>query len=679
MNPTQQPPDQGAGARTWSDDGPWQRHLNTILSGMSDGFLLLDNELRIHYFNTAAQRILGKEEQTVLGRRLFEVFPEGRGSVFEKIYQEALAQQQERRIESYFAPHAEWYEVNAIPSDEGLAVFFRSITNRKKAEQALHDSEKRFRSYVEHTPYGLFISDATGRYRQVNQEACRLTGYRESELLTMRLGDILAPESRDIGRGHFQQVQQAGLVRGEVRLVRKDGEARWFSVSAVRVTDDRYLGFIEDIDERKRIREEVLRSRQVLAINHRVATIFLTAPDDQLFHDVLALLLHTFVSPIGLIGYLDEGGDLICPTMTREVWDKCQIPDKSIVFPRECWRGIWGRTLLEGQSVIAEGGMQVPPGHVPLHCVMAVPIVQREQVIGQFILANKEGGYSPDDLALLENIAEQVAPILRAHLDRIRQQELQEELEVVNRQLHKQESLARMAGAVAHNYNNKLMVILGNLEMALAELPAGESLVRSSLEDAQAASVQLSELGRDMLAYLGQPHSFRPCPTIDLAALVSRYAGECRPKLSARVVLEVRVPAEPLPVAVEPDHIRRALDRLVTNALESLNETEGRIEVSVERADPAAMEDGYQIPIDWQPPARNYVCLTVGDSGCGMDQEELEHIFDPFYTKKFIGRGMGLPLTLGIVRQYEGMIKVVSEPGGGSAFTLYLPLAGFEG
>jgi signal transduction histidine kinase len=365
--------------------------------------------------------------------------------------------------------------------------------------------------------------------------------------------------------------------------------------------------------------------------------------------------------------------------MTREVWDKCQIPDKSVVFPRECWGGIWGRTLLEGQSIIAEGDLQVPPGHVPLHCVMAVPIVQREQVIGQFILANKEGGYSPDDLALLENIAEQVAPILRAHLDRIRQQALQEELELVNRQLHKQESLARMAGAVAHNYNNKLMVILGNLEMALAELPAGASLVRSSLEDAQAASVQLSELGRDMLAYLGQSHSARPCPTIDLVDLVNRYAGECRSNLPARVALELRVPAEPLPVAVEPDHIRRALDRLVANALESLNEAGGRIEVSVERADPAAMEDGYQIPIDWQPSARSYVGLTVGDSGCGMDQEELEHIFDPFYTKKFIGRGMGLPLTLGIVRQYEGMITVVSEPGGGSAFTLYLPLAGSEG
>ncbi len=679
MSPTQQPPDRDAGARIWSDDGSWRRQLNTILSGMSDGFLLLDNELRVHYFNTAAQRILGKEEQTVLGRRLFEVFPEGRGSVFEKFYQEALSQQQERRIETYFAPHAEWYEVNAIPFDDGLAVFFRSITSRKKAEQALRESEQRFRSYVEHTPYGLFISDATGRYRQVNREACRLTGYCESELLTMRLGDILAPESRDIGRDHFQQVQQAGLVRGEVRLVRKDGEARWFSVSAVRVTDDRYLGFIEDIDERKRIREEVLRSRQVLAINHRVATIFLTAPDDQLFHDVLALLLDTFVSPIGLIGYLDEAGDLICPTMTREVWDKCQIPDKSVVFPRECWGGIWGRTLLEGRSSIAEGGLQVPPGHVPLHCVMAVPIVQREQVIGQFILANKVGGYSSDDLALLENIAEQVAPILRAHLDRIRQQALQEELELVNRQLHKQESLARMAGAVAHNYNNKLMVILGNLEIALAELPAGASPVRSSLEDAQAASVQLSELGRDMLAYLGQSHSSRPCPTIDLVDLVNRYAVECRSNLPARVALELRVPAEPLAVAVEPDHIRRALDRLVANALESLSEVGGRIEVSVERADPAAMEDGYQIPFDWQPSARSYVGLTVGDSGCGMDQEELEHIFDPFYTKKFIGRGMGLPLTLGIVRQYEGMITVVSEPGSGSAFTLYLPLADSEG
>jgi PAS domain S-box-containing protein len=136
--------------------------------------------------------------------------------------------------------------------------FALDITERKKADLALRESERRHRHYLQSTPYGVFLVDSLGGFQQVNPAACRLSGYSEAELLVMNLADLLPNEGRDAGLEHFATVRHEGQNEGEFVCCRKGGERRWWSIKAVASGDGNFLGFCNDITERKTA-EEALR------------------------------------------------------------------------------------------------------------------------------------------------------------------------------------------------------------------------------------------------------------------------------------------------------------------------------------------------------------------------------------------------------------------------------------
>ncbi len=135
---------------------------------------------------------------------------------------------------------------------------------RLEAEQTLRESENRWRSYVEHAPYGIFVTDERGRYVEVNPEATRVTGYSESELLARSIPDILAPESRQAGMENFAELARTGRMSVDLRYMTKLGELRWWMVAATKLSDTRYLGYAKDITLRKQAEEAMRKSQTEL-------------------------------------------------------------------------------------------------------------------------------------------------------------------------------------------------------------------------------------------------------------------------------------------------------------------------------------------------------------------------------------------------------------------------------
>jgi signal transduction histidine kinase len=122
--------------------------------------------------------------------------------------------------------------------------------------------------------------------------------------------------------------------------------------------------------------------------------------------------------------------------------------------------------------------------------------------------------------------------------------------------------------------------------------------------------------------------------------------------------------------------MEQALKALVTNAWESMDEyPNGRIRVCVEIRPPSSIGHGHRFPVDWQSPDTSFACLSITDTGKGLDEAMISGIFDPFFTDKFTGRGLGLPVTLGIIKAHGGCITLESEPGKGSTFSVFLPLS----
>jgi len=186
----------------------------------------------------------------------------------------------------------------------------------------------------------------------------------------------------------------------------------------LRITDERgnyngAIALVKDITERKAIENS-------LNINNQIARVFLTTDSDEMYGEVLEVILKVLNSEYGLFGFINERGDFVCPSMTRDIWDKCRTADKNILFPREKWGGLWGRSLIERKTLYSNDPLHVPPGHIPLNNALVVPVLYQEKLIGILAVANKKEGYENYDSALLESIAEFIAPVLKARLERDR-------------------------------------------------------------------------------------------------------------------------------------------------------------------------------------------------------------------------------------------------------------------
>jgi two-component system cell cycle sensor histidine kinase/response regulator CckA len=272
-------------------------------------------------------------------------------------------------------------------------------------------------------------------------------------------------------------------------------------------------------------------------------------------------------------------------------------------------------------------------------------------------------------LSLIRDRNGRVAGVSRVARD-ITEQKLQSER---MRQTQKLESIGILAGGIAHDFNNLLAGILGNATLAL-EAPGDLEDVRQRLLNVVSASEKAAELTRQMLAYSGKGQFV--IDRIDLSGRVREtlplIQSTIRPAVELRLDLDDRLPA----VEADPAQIQQIVMNIIINAAEAIPDGQtGRVTVSTRQVavDERTIREAGSGSGELRPGP--YVVFEVADTGSGMDAATLARIFDPFYTTKFTGRGLGLAAVLGIVRAHKGFIGVSSAPGRGSTFRVWLPAA----
>jgi len=237
-------------------------------------------------------------------------------------------------------------------------------------------------------------------------------------------------------------------------------------------------------------------------------------------------------------------------------------------------------------------------------------------------------------------------------------------------QLQKFESLERMAGAIAHNYNNLMFIIMGNLEMAIEDTSC-DSNIASQLTGAMGATHRALKISEMMLTYLGHMNVNREPQNI--SKICRKFLSEFS-DIPTYVNLNIDIPEISQSINADSIQIQQALENLLINAWESLNKQPGVISVKIRNASLYKILSAHQFPAEFQEELSAYVCLEVNDTGCGMTEDDINKIFDPFYSTKFTGRGLGLAMVLGTVKAHEGCIIVESTPKRGSIFKIFLPL-----
>ena len=508
----------------------------------------------------------------------------------------------------------------------------RDITGRQRAEEALRDSEKRFRLLFERAPLSYQSLNENGCFIDVSPAWLAVFGYTREEVIGRWFGDFMTPESAEAVKKNFPCFKAAGEIYGlEYEMVRKDGSHFIASVNG-KIGYDEHGRFAQthcilaDITERKRA-EEALRESQEM-----FQKAFHASPDTMVLHSLSeGRYIDVNESFLRLVGYRRE--ELVGRTaMDLGLWWDLAQGNEYLRILREqgrvrdleiCVRTKSGEahTLLLSAEVIEIAGQD---------CVVA---------IGKDIRERKQ--------------AEQE----RTHLE--------EQL----RQAQKMEAVGRLAGGVAHDFNNILMVINGYAQLVLRRLSPRHPL-RQNLNEIRKAGERAASLTGQLLAF--SRRQILVPRILDLNKVVADTKEMLRRVIGEDVELVIRQGHKLAKVLADPDQIAEVLVNLAVNARDAMPGG-GRLTIETGNVDLREAETG-DLPGAAPGP---YVMLAVSDTGVGMSKEVMEHMFEPFFTTRERGKGTGLGLSTvyGIVKQSGGYVRAQSEPGQGSAFRIYLPCA----
>jgi len=652
------------------------RILRAMLAEAPVSLAMYDREMRYVEISKRWSAETNTPREELLGRCYWDMFPDipqpwreflNRGLAGEKAsYKEAPYIDPDGKLHWLNAEIRPWGDRGVTTG--GIILYIEDVTERREVEDALRRSEQLNREVIQGAKAGVAVYDREFRYQVWNPSMEELTGVPASAALGRNAFELF-PHLRE---QHVDELLYRALAGETVRSadtfykIPSTGRSGWVVGTYSPHAGSRgeiagVIGVVYDITSRKRAEEE----QRILA---KLLQAFITEPTDELYGSALGVLLDAFHSELGVFGYIDENGNLVCPSMTRQVWDQCQMAGKSAVFPRETWgSSIWGEALRSGKSAFANRPSRVPEGHLPIHNCLSAPIVFDGRSIGVLTLANRPGGYCEADRTLLDTVAANLAPILEA---RLRQRLAEQQREILRGQLaqaQKIESIGRLAGGVAHDFNNQLTVINGYSAMALRALKADDPL-RGQLLTILKAGEHAAGLTRQLLAF-SRKQILQP-KVLNLNDVVSGMRSMLGRLVREDVEIRYALSGAAASVSADPHQVEQVIVNLAINARDAMpNGGRLLIETAILERD----EDSARSHPDAHP--GRYAMLAVSDTGIGMDEATREHIFEPFFTTKPVGEGTGLGLSMvqGIVAQSGGYIEVSSTVGLGTTFRVYLP------
>jgi PAS domain S-box-containing protein len=517
---------------------------------------------------------------------------------------------------------------------EALANLVALAYQKRQTESALRRSEERYRTLFQSSALAIGVRDLEGNYVEFNQAYARMLGYSLDELKAKRTLDITHPDDVPVSAGNLAVIGsgKADVRRYLKRYLRKDGAIVWGDVciQPLRHQDGEpyaVLGTVVDVTERWEAQRESEAWKQR--------------------YELIALSSGNIVYDCALSGTIAWGGshDSVLG-YTREELAGGYPQWLELIHPedRDSTHARFEEAARAGSRFEAEYRFRHKDGHYVLLRDTGYPVQLKDGKVDRFIGA------------MVDITAERQAEE--------RRRALEEQL----RQAQKMESIGRLAGGVAHDFNNIMTGIMGYTELLLADPPS--QAAREDLLEIKHAAKRAAALTSQLLAF-SRRQIIVP-RVLDLRELLAGSARMLQRLIGEDVTLTLRVDAELPPIVADPSQIDQVLFNLAVNARDAMPGG-GTLTVA---ASTETVDDARAARAAGARPGR-YVEIAVSDTGHGMSPEVLERLFEPFFTTKEQGKGTGLGLStvFGILQQNGGFVEVESAPGEGACFRLFWPRA----
>ena len=576
--------------------------------------------------NRAFERWSGYTRSELIGRTTVELLlwpdPGMRKAVMDRILEEGVGFSVDVKLKTRNGTIRDVNLAGHVGEMGGKKLLFtvaHDVTERRLVQEALRESEERFRKFADEATYEGIIVHHGGRILDVNLKFAEMFGYDRSELIGMDPLQPVAPDFREMVRSYMQLAYERSY---EVAGIRKDGTIFPMEVHAKSMPLHGQMvrvAAVRDLSERKLAEEALRRSEEKYRsmFENSISGIFQATPEGQIINANRALAT--------ILGYESPA----------ELMSLCNISHQVYVDPQRCAELV---TLVDERNEVREFEIQAH---------------------------RKNGGIAwlnANVRAVRDNTGRLM--LLEGSIQDITDRKMLESRLI---QAEKMEAIGTLAGGIAHDFNNILAAIMGFTELTKNKVGANEP--QRYLEQVLTACRRAKNLVTQILTFSRKAEN--EMMPLDMGAITREALRLLRATLPASIVIRSTIGDSVYPVLADSTQMHQVLLNLCTNAAHAMRERGGVLDIGLENIETTAL-----MALD-HPDLRKgrYVRLTVRDTGVGISPEIIDRIFDPFFTTKGVGEGTGLGLSVvyGIVKERGGAVAVESKPGEGATFCIYLP------